>query len=129
MIKVGDWVNWKGMVTRVLSIQDDMSELYTGNGQRCEYAENLQKLPIKFKPFEINKHGQVYVCRYCKSIGKTYQFVATNYNGNFLACFMGYKRGYLSLTEKNKEFTTIDKAKDWLELQYATLIAKARGMV
>lgn len=132
MIKVGDWVKREHAdgIARVISIEEDMAVLYTGGVQSCEYLEELTKLPIKFKGFEVDKHGQVYHLRFCKSIGKTYQFVAVDDDDVFVAIFgKWYGPKTLSSAEGHKTFTTITQARDWLELQYATMIAKARGLV
>jgi len=128
MIKVGDWVNWEGMVTRVLSIQDDMAELYTGNGQRCEYVEDLQKLPIKFKAMNIGVKDVDKLkwdcCRTQKGVGNIH-FVCIQEGKNYF--FTGFKVPHKKFVTKH--FTTPDQARDWLELQYATMLAKARGLI
>jgi len=139
-IKVGDWVKCQvtedyAEIHRIAKVKEKMiggeKVNYCFNTQGLSFFESeLEKLPIIFKPFEINKHGQVYAIRFCKSIGKTYQFLATNDDNKFSAVFgIWYGDGTMSLAEGSKPCKTIEEAKDWLELQYTTLIAKARGLV
>ena len=131
MIKVGDWVKREHAegIARVISIEEDMAVLYTGGVQSCEYLEELTKLPIKFKGFEIVlkfKEKGVYgwsCFRYNKNIGVTYFQCAEIWE---IYCV---NIGISDEECKFEAFRTIDQARDWLELQYATMLAKARGLV
>jgi hypothetical protein len=129
-IKVGDWVKCKHEkgVARVLTVEGDMAELYIGGEQSYEYLEDLQKLPIKFKPFEIvleQVAGQLkWDCyRNTKSNGKVH-FVCIKDDEEY---FIGYKIPHERFVLKY--CSDIEDAQDWLNYSYATMIAKARGFV
>ena len=127
MIKVGDWVKREHAdgIARVISIEEDMAVLYTGGVQSCEYLEELTKLPIKFKGFNIvmDYAGNWDCYRNTKSIGKIH-FVCIKKGAEY---FTGFKVPHESFVIKY--CNTVNDAKDWLELQYATMLAKARGLV
>ena len=130
-IKVGDWVkrtNIDGGVLRITSIDDDMVEMNDGDMQSCEYIQELTKLPIKFKPFEIvleQVAGQLkWDCyRNTKSNGKVH-FVCIKDDEEY---FIGYKIPHERFVLKY--CSDIEDAQDWLNYSYATMIAKARGFV
>ncbi len=124
MIKVGDWVKREHAdgIARVISIEEDMAVLYTGGVQSCEYLEELTKLPIKFKGFDIVDGKIETTKRYSKLYKQTLFFI---YDERIhLAMIIGIN--FIGLW---KLVDTPDQAKAWLELQYATMIAKARGLV
>ena len=121
MIKVGDWVKYKstGEIGKVRVVDNDK---YI-NGV-C--IDDCIKLPVRFKGFKLNKNGQVNELRRIRGYEHAVQFVCTD---DGFAAYSYFKVGTLFMSMGNKECGTPDQAKDWLELQYATLIAKARGMV
>lgn len=124
MIKVGDWVKREHAdgIARVISIEEDMAVLYTGGVQSCEYLEELTKLPLKFKGFDIVDGKIETTKRYSKLYKQTLFFI---YDERIhLAMIIGIN--FIGLW---KFVDTPEQARDWLELQYATLIAKARGLV
>jgi len=132
-IKVGDWVkvecleNTIGRVTKIdnlgvhVYIGKPIIRLYTG-----DFIKYLIKLPIKFKPFEINRNLQVYETRVIKGHKYPIQFMSTDNN---FAAFSYCKKGVMFGTIGSRQCVTRDQAKDWLELQYATMIAKERGLI
>ena len=77
MIKVGDWVKREHAdgIARVISIEEDMAVLYTGGVQSCEYLEELTKLPIKFKGFDIVDGKIETTKRYSKLYKQTLFFI------------------------------------------------------
>ena len=131
MIKVGDWVKREHAdgIARVISIEEDMAVLYTGGVQSCEYLEELTKLPIKFKGFSLRNDMRTGVSevRRIKGMKHPYWFYAYGEEGNVYAWYKPYT--YKSEPEDSKKHLTADQARDWLELQYATMLAKARGLV
>ena len=138
MIKVGDWVKREHAdgIARINSIEEDMAVLYTGGVQSCEYLEELTKLPIKFKGFEIYIGG----CYARRTVdGITYVFTTDQEEARTSAYVYEVKKRmyptkrvmfkkYLEQLQ-HEDFRTIDQAKDWLELQYATMLAKAREIL
>ena len=132
MIKVGDWVKREHAdgIARVISIEEDMAVLYTGGVQSCEYLEELTKLPLKFKGFESHE-GKINETRHIKSNGKTYNFHATlpDSDGDMQATVREIANGYRVYGVNYCYPENMQEALVWLEHQYATLIAKARGLV
>lgn len=135
MIKVGDWVKREHAdgIARVISIEEDMAVLYTGGVQSCEYLEELTKLPIKFKGFESHEGGTglydfVAEQRVFAKGDETATFHALKTHGNDMCHDVYFVKGF-HLYPCPLDFHTIEEAKDWLEHQYATMIAKARGLV
>ena len=123
-IKVGDWVKREHAdgIARVISIEEDMAVLYTGGVQSCEYLEELTKLPIKFKGFDIVDGKIETTKRYSKLYKQTLFFI---YDERIhLAMIIGIN--FIGLW---KFVDTPEQARDWLELQYATMLAKARGLI
>ncbi len=135
MIKVGDWVkiacldNTVAKVTQIdergvhVYIGKLMQNLYTGDFIKC-----LTKLPFKFKGFNVlfrtDGDREVWDCyRTVKEIG-TIHFICIFDSIQF---YTGYKIKYEKFIDVN--LPTAEEAELWLELQYATLTAKARGMV
>ena len=140
-IKVGDWVNviinvedGKVVHNRIAKCHNHRNGLvYYFNGDRIVYAieENVEKLPIKFKGFEVLEGVEIIDTRYVKETGKTYHFSATPSKSStlirvFIRLFVDGNWAYV-VNSCSKE--TITKAKDWLELQYATLLAKERSLI
>ncbi len=124
MIKVGDWVKYKstGEIARARVVDNDK---YI-NGV-C--IDDCIKLPIKFKGFEFNEalfNGKPR-WRYTKvnnKIGRTvFQYSLTE-QGRYIATYCNLKIGSCG-----QSFPTITQAKDWLELQYATMIVETRGLI
>ena len=120
MIKVGDWVKYNstGEIARVRVVDNDK---YI-NGV-C--IDDCIKLPIKFKGFNIvmDYAGNWDCYRNTKSIGKIH-FVCIKKGAEY---FTGFKVPHESFVIKY--CNTVNDAKDWLELQYATLLAKARNLI
>jgi len=121
MIKVGDWVKYKstGEIARVRVVDNDK---YI-NGV-C--IDDCIKLPIKFKGFEIvleqvNDQMRWDTCRSPLGIGYIH-FACVKVGDIYHVGLNPSKQRY-----EMRDFPTIEEAKDWLELQYATMIAKARG--
>ena len=126
MIKVGDWVQYKstGEIARVRVVDNDR---YI-NGV-C--IDDCIKLPIKFSEFEVLEGVEIIDTRYVKETDKMYNFTATPSKSStlirvFIRLIVDGNWAYV-VNSCSKE--TFDQARDWLELQYATLLAKARGMV
>ena len=126
MIKVGDWVQHKstGEIARVRVVDNDK---YI-NGVRID---DCIKLPIKFKGFEVLEGVEIVDTRYVKETDKKYHFTATPSKSStlirvFISLFVDGNWAYV-VNSCSKE--TFEQAKDWLELQYATLISKARGLI
>ena len=95
------------------------------------FESELEKLPIKFKGFEVLEGVEISDTRYVKETDKMYHFSATPSKSStlirvFIRLFVDGNWAYV-VNSCSKE--TIEQAKDWLELQYATLTAKARGLV
>ena len=126
MIKVGDWVTYKstGEIVRVRVVDNDK---YI-NGV-C--IDDCIKLPIKFKGFEVLEGVEIIDTRYIKETDKMYHFTATPSKSSslirvFISLFVDGNWAYV-VNSCSKE--TFEQAKDWLELQYATMLAKARGLI
>lgn len=126
MIKVGDWVTYKstGEIARVRVVDNDR---YI-NGV-C--IDDCIKLPIKFSEFEVLEGVEIIDTRYVKETDKMYHFTATPSKSStlirvFISLFVDGNWAYV-VNSCSKE--TIEEAKDWLELQYATMLAKARGLI
>ena len=125
MIKVGDWVQYKstGEIARVRVVDNDR---YI-NGV-C--IDDCIKLPIKFSEFEVLEGVEIIDTRYVKETDKMYNFTATPSKSStlirvFIRLIVDGNWAYV-VNSCSKE--TFDQARDWLELQYATLLAKARGL-
>ena len=141
MIKVGDWVKCQvtedyAEIHRVAEIKEKMiggeKVNYCFNSQGLSFFESeLVKLPIKFKGFIVLKEGEINETRFIKATGKMYHFSATPSKSStlirvFIRLFVDGNWAYVvNSCSKN----TIDQAKDWLELQYATMIAKTRNLI
>ena len=136
-IKVGDLVNQRGRVMRVVDTCDyDKEACWVDDEGIHEYTSVAKKLPIKFKEFEIYIGG----CYARRTVdGITYVFTTDQEEARTSAYVYEVKKRmyptkrvmfkkYLEQLQ-HEDFRTIDQAKDWLELQYATMIAKARGLV
>ena len=122
-IKVGDWVKYKstGEIAKARVVDNDK---YI-NGV-C--IDDCIKLPIKFKGLNpvFKSIGRVeFWCqrRYLKNIGEVYFNITLN-NGRVFVIFEA-----LGKSPSSGNIFTIEEAKDWLELQYATLLAKARSLI
>jgi len=124
--KVGEYVICEDQIGRVTagSVPDDHYYWIEVDGV-MQVARDVQKLNIRFKPFEINRNLQVYETRVIKGYEYPIQFMSTDDN---FAAFSYCKKGTMFGTMGCKPCVTRDQARDWLELQYATLIAKARGL-
>ena len=139
-IKVGDWVkiacldNTVAKVTQIdergvhVYIGKLMQNLYTGDFIKC-----LTKLPIKFKGFEVK---QVFYGSwgFADGVSEHRKIIQGNSHAKFFTevvdetkkLFIGHVGKPYAI---KSEPMTIIQARDWLELQYATLLAKARGLV
>ena len=137
MIKVGDWVkvNNKGIVGKVTSIEPNKyiehygnrmlkNVVFLNNQTVKNYETELTKLHINFKPFEINSN----VCELRRIKGNEHNILFIAYETNY-EVYASCQEYVDDSKVHSSYFPTIDQAKDWLELQYATLIAKARGLV
>ena len=128
MIKVGDWVKYKstGEIARARVVDNDK---YI-NGV-C--IDDCIKLPIKFKPFQI-KQGEediAYIIEETRVLHKNtraIKFKAVQIHEGGLCEVILHTDGKTQ-TRWEKNSKTIEQAKDWLELQYATMIVEARGLV
>lgn len=143
MIKVGDWVNviinvedGKVVHNRIAKCHNHRNGfVHYFNGDRIVYAieENIEKLPVKFKPFQI-KQGEediAYIIEETRVLHKNtraIKFKAVQIHEGGLCEVILHTDGKTQ-TRWGKNSKTIEQAKDWLELQYATMIAKARGLV
>ena len=137
-LTVGDWVKvecLENAVARVTQIDERGVHVYIGklmqNLYTVDFIKYLTKLPIKFKGFEVLERVEISDTRYVKETDKMYHFTATPSKSStlirvFISLFVDGNWAYV-VNSCSKE--TFEQAKDWLELQYATMIAKARGMV
>ena len=120
MIKVGDWMKYKstGEIAKACVVDNDKFI----NGV-C--IDDCTKLPIKFKGFEIVLgYARNWECyRNTKSIGKIH-FVCIQEGVEY---FTGFKVPHESFVIKY--CNTIPQSELWIEFQYATMLAKARGLV
>ena len=133
MIKIGDWVklNKFNRVVKVISINANILWYYLDDAKMFAVEDALTKLPIKFKGFEVLEGVEISDTGYVKETDNMFHFSATpSENGSFIhvfvRLFVNGNWGYV-INSCSKE--TIEQAKDWLELQYATLIAKARELI
>lgn len=136
-IKVGDWVSNDGVVMRVSSICDyDKYACWVDDNGVQEFTNIAKKLPIKFKGFEIyiggcyarrTVDGTTYVFTTDQEEARTSAYVYAVNKRMYPTKRVMFKK-YLEQLQ-HEDFRTIDQAKDWLELQYATMLAKARGLV
>ena len=128
MIKVGDWVKYKstGEIARVRVVDNDK---YI-NGV-C--IDDCIKLPIKFKGFEVKQ--ECYgswgfadgVSEHRKIIqGDSHAKFFTEAVDETMKLFIGHVGKPYAI---KSDPMPIIQARDWLELQYATMLAKARGLV
>lgn len=145
-IKVGDWVkvNNKGIVGKVTLVKPNKYIEYYGNkmlknvvflnNQTVKnYETELTKLHINFKPFEIIFSGEevyqyIHEVRVLPNHQGTITFRAIKLYGDGDCEVVYFTDGHTKTTCPSI-CTTIDQARDWLELQYATLLAKARWFV
>ncbi len=133
MIKIGDWVkvNKFNRVVKVISINANILWYYLDDAKMFAVEDALTKLPIKFKGFEVLEGVEISDTRYVKETDKMYHFSATSSKSSplirvFVRLFVDGNWAYVvNSCSKN----TIEQAKDWLELQYATMLAKSRGLV
>ncbi len=129
-IKVGDWVKWTDEVVKVTHIYGEPNQIwytiFSNNGTTTVPSEALEKLPISFKPLNIGTKQKCHELRWdsyrkVKGIGNVHLVcIEEHYN-----IFVGIKIPHESIVVTHVD--TIAQARDWLELQYATLLAKARG--
>ncbi len=140
MIKVGDWVKVEnekrihhGMIGRVKEKHNSEWYVQFEPLSKFEFSicktEDLQKLPIKFKGFKVippvfENMDSIDEFRFVNRI--KYHFTVGLFFERYYASWFCVKD---FTCNKTAGFTTIDQARDWLELQYATMIAKARGLV
>ena len=138
MIKVGDWVkvNKFNRVVKVISMNANILWYYLDDAKMFAVEDDLTKLPIKFKGFEIYIGG----CYAKRTVdGITYVFTTDQEEARTSAYVYEVKKRmyptkrvmfkkYLEQLQ-HEDFRTIDQAKDWLELQYATMLTNARGLV
>ena len=130
MIKIGDWVkvNKFNRVVKVISINANILWYYLDDAKMFAVEDDLTKLPIKFNGFNVlfrtDGDREVWDCyRTVKEIG-TIHFICIFDSIQF---YTGYKIKYEKFIDVNLQ--TAEEAELWLELQYATLLAKARGLV
>lgn len=143
-IKVGDWVKVEneGTIGKITLVEPNKyiehygnkmlkNVVFIDNQTIKRYERELTKLPIKFKGFEIvidnsepwEGSSSWGTYRKIKGIGSIH-FVCIEEGTQY---FTGFKVPHEKFVTKH--FTTPDQARDWLELQYATMLAKARGLV
>ncbi len=143
MIKAGNWVNviinvedGKVVHNRIAKCHHVWNGLvYYFNGDRIVYAieENVEKLPVKFKGFEVK---QVFYGSwgFADGVSEHRKIIQGNSHAKFftesvdetMKLFIGHVGKPHSI--KSNPMPII-QARDWLELQYATLIAKARNLI
>lgn len=127
MIKIGDWarITITDEIVKVHHVWEGLVYYFTGYALVHVVEERVEKLPIKFKAFDIvmDYAGNWDCYRNTKSIGKIH-FVCIEEGTQF---FTGYKVPHESFVIKY--CNTIPQSEAWLELQYAILIAKTRGLV
>lgn len=132
-IKTGDWVKHEDKkVGKVIHVYGGENNGWAGVMFSVGCMDDVQmhaitKLPIKFKPFDIVLQPAGDQLRWdCARAprGGHIHFACVVIDGKFHIGINPSKGKYICA-----DFQTIEQAKDWLELQYATMIAKARGMV
>lgn len=132
MIKVGDWVKCEGKIGEVVHVYLRENTAWVGVMFSVGCMDDVQKdlltkLPIKFKGFEIVLQPAGDQLRWDIARaprGGSIHISCVVVNGKFHVGMNPSKGKYIC-----NEFSTIEEARDWLELQYATLLAKARGLV
>lgn len=135
-LKVGDWVLFEesNEIGKVIAKCSNGNEWYIRSGPCDESGLSIVsedyfiKLPINFKPFDVvlrpaGEQMRWDIARAPKKIKYTH-FACVIVDGKFHVGINPAKGKYLSA-----DFPTIEEAKDWLEHQYATMLAKARGLV
>ena len=130
MIKVGDWVKCEGKIGKVVHVYLRENTAWVGVMFSVGCMDDVQKylltkLPIKFKGFNVVlDYAGNWVCyRHTKILGKIH-VVCIKKGSQF---FTGFHVSHGMMV--SRYFPTIEQAKNWLELQYATILAKARGLV
>jgi hypothetical protein len=134
MIKVGDWVSNDGVVMRVSSMCDyDKYACWVDDNGVQEFTNIAKKLPIKFKGFEVKQecYGS---WGFADGVSERRKIIQGNSHAKFfteivdetMKLFIGHVGKPYAI---KSDPMPISQARDWLELQYATLIAKARGLV
>jgi len=117
--------NSTGEIERVTEIDGDGKYINRVDVKDCN------KLPIKFKPFEIHetKYGEYFITE-TRLISKGETVIrASALNGgiddpcNNACFFVNAKHTLIS------GLPTIEEARDWLELQYATILAKTKNII
>ena len=126
--KAGDWVLIDGRVGRVTrgSTPDDFHTWIEVDGV-MQVVSDVEKLPIKFKGFDIVLQPAGDQLRWDivrAPRGGSIHIACVDVNGKFHVGMNPSKGKYIC-----NDFFTIEQAKNWLELQYATLLAKARRLV
>ena len=138
-IKVGDWVKHEDKkVGKVIHVYGGENNGWAGVMFSVGCMDDVQmhaltKLPIKFKPFQI-KQGEediAYIIEETRVLHKNtraIKFKAVQIHEGGLCEVILHTDGKTQ-TRWEKNSKTIEQAKDWLELQYATMIAKARSLI
>ena len=131
MIKVGDWVKViKGVDTGVIGcvsdIKDDIVYIYVGNYHDKEKkVDDLENLNITFPPFEVIHPffmGNDYISEHSMEF---VNFYANKQESNYIVSIQ-------DKMSEEKTYHICDDLKDsirYMDIVYATMIAKARGLV
>ena len=136
-IKVGDWVKVEDKIGKVAHVYSPSSEWVAvkldGVGIIDVRINTVTKLPIKFKGFEVKQ--ECYgswgfadgVSEHRKIIqGDSHAKFFTEAVDETMKLFIGHVGKPYAI---KSDPMPIIQARDWLELQYATMLAKARGLV
>jgi len=128
-IKLGDWVRYNstGNIEKVTEIDGDRKYINRVDVKDCN------KLPIKFKPFEIC-HGIRRVKDFIVELriiskGKediVFNAVKTNTDDVCTDVYVSKGKAFYPCPI---DCFTIEEARDWLELQYATILAKTKNII
>jgi hypothetical protein len=135
--KVGEYVRLK-YNGEILKLDEDLIEhdgnLAPFNGDYENLPEtDFEHLNLKFKPFEITKSSRNIPVHENRIFGKCEgsYIRLSKYSYNFTATHnqCGYEAEWwesYSSEKLIKNFTTIEQARDWLELEYVKMMVKAR---
>ena len=129
-IKLGDWVQYNstGNIEKVTKIEHGEKYINRVDVKDCN------KLPIKFKPFEIltKNDGSYSFISELRRISKGEEILKFHAikKPNEDTCtdvYYWWNGNYYSWT--SGIFTTIEEVRDWMELRYAEIFARAKNLI
>ena len=111
-------------IYRADHIREDGLICFRGNQiMDIGFRENdVNMVELRITPFKVNSNGQVIEKRYIKSLGQTYQFIASmDHTGVIHASWGEYRKDMLTKAQDSSTFPTTGLACAWLQLQYVKL--------